>query len=111
MILLNVQDATVDYLLTKLWEHNPGVIPKRFMSDQDPAQLNSIVCWYSESLLLLCWWHMLHTNMPRMQQDWWSQRSKYKSYVALRSVVREQWNGLLMWYQVQSIVEQGFGMV
>ena len=29
-------------------------------------------------------------------KDQWSQRSKYKSYVALRGMLQEQWNGLLM---------------
>lgn len=60
MICSNATEATISFFLGALREHNPSVIPKWWMSDRDPAQMNSIKSKYPESLLLLCWWHVLH---------------------------------------------------
>ncbi|KZP16246.1 hypothetical protein FIBSPDRAFT_958125 [Athelia psychrophila] len=60
MISSNVTEPTISFFLAKLREHNLTVIPKWWMSDHDPAQMNGIKAKYPESLLLLCWWHVLH---------------------------------------------------
>lgn len=60
MISSNGQEETIDYFLNTIRTLHPTVIPKRFMSDKDRAQLNAIQRRYAESCLLLCWWHVLH---------------------------------------------------
>ncbi|KZP29245.1 hypothetical protein FIBSPDRAFT_727730 [Athelia psychrophila] len=60
MISSNGTESTIDFFLVTLRYHNPGVIFKIFMCDFDWATINSIRRRYPESLLLLCWWHVLH---------------------------------------------------
>ena len=42
----------------KLWDLK--IMPVIAMSDHDQGQLNAIKVVYSESGILLCWWHVLH---------------------------------------------------
>jgi hypothetical protein len=51
---------TMTFLLHSVRAANPGIKPKRIMSDKDQAQMNEIWVVYPESQLLLCWWHVLH---------------------------------------------------
>lgn len=60
MISSNATEVTIDYFLATLWKQNPDIIPAKFMSDNDKAQLNAIRHRYPESQLFLCWWHVLH---------------------------------------------------
>jgi hypothetical protein len=60
MISSNATEVTIDFFLAQLRLRNPSVIPKKFMSDRDPGQMNSIQRRYYEAQLLLCWWHVLH---------------------------------------------------
>jgi hypothetical protein len=60
MVSSNAQEETIDYFLNSIRQQNSNVIPIRFMSDKDRGQMNAIQRQYPESLLLLCWWHVLH---------------------------------------------------
>lgn len=53
-------EETIAYFLFLLRMANPLTIPWRWMSDRDLAQINAIVLRYPESLVWLCWWHVLH---------------------------------------------------
>jgi hypothetical protein len=61
LISSNGKGDTIDYFLMNLRAINPTVIPGKFMSDNDSAQLGRIRYRYPESHLLLCWWHVLHS--------------------------------------------------
>ena len=61
MISSNATEVTIDYFINTLQAQNPKVIPAKFMSDFDKAQINVIKHCYPESQLFLCWWHVLHT--------------------------------------------------
>ena len=58
---------TISYFLRLVRKKNPGVLPSRFMSDRDLAQLNALAAVYPESKLLLCWWHVLHAWQQYLQ--------------------------------------------
>lgn len=60
LISSNGKGTTINYFLQQLRARNPGVVPGKFMSDNDSAQLGKIRFRYPESHLLLCWWHVLH---------------------------------------------------
>ena len=61
MLSSNAQQETIDYFLAKLRAKNPDVIPERWMSDFDKAQINTIKKRYLETKdIYLCWWHVLH---------------------------------------------------
>ena len=49
MLSLNAQQATIEFLLAKLRESNPDVIPENWMTDFDQAQINAIKTRYPES--------------------------------------------------------------
>ena len=61
MVLSNATQATIDFFLANLWAWNSKVFPNKFMSDQDPAQMNMIQIQYIESILYLYWWHDHYT--------------------------------------------------
>ena len=42
MVLSNATQATIDFFLANLWAQNSKVFPNKFMSDQDPVQMNMI---------------------------------------------------------------------
>jgi hypothetical protein len=60
MISSNATEATIDFFLAQLRLRNPTVIPGIYMSDHDRPQMNAVQRRYCESLLFLCWWHVLH---------------------------------------------------
>ncbi|CAK5284599.1 unnamed protein product [Mycena citricolor] len=60
MLSSNGKADTIRYFLVHLRKQNPDVIPRRFMSDMDTAQLRTLAKLYLETLILLCWWHVLH---------------------------------------------------
>ena len=60
MISSNATEVTIDYFLATLRKQNLDIIPAKFMSDNDKAQLNAIRHCYPELQLFLCWWHVLH---------------------------------------------------
>ena len=60
MISFNATEITIDYFINTLQLQNPKVIPVKFMSDFNKAQINVIKHCYPESQLFLCWWHVLH---------------------------------------------------
>ena len=61
MVSSNAMEVTIDFFLLVLRKQNPKVILNKFMSDQDHTQMNGVHCQYAESILYLCWWHVLHT--------------------------------------------------
>ena len=60
MVSSNPTEVTIDFFPLTLWKQNPKVILNEFMSDQDHGQMNVVQRQYSESILYLCWWHVLH---------------------------------------------------
>jgi hypothetical protein len=60
MISSNATEVTIDYFINTLRVRNPKIIPAKFMSDYDKAQINVIKHRYPKSQLYLCWWHVLH---------------------------------------------------
>lgn len=60
MVSSNAMEVTIDVFLLALWKQNPKVILNKFMSDRDHGQMNVVQHQYSESILYLCWWHVLH---------------------------------------------------
>ena len=105
MISSNATEITIDFFLAKLRERNPKVIPKWFMSDFDRAQLNSVQRRYSESTLLLCWWHVLHA---------WQQHFITTSFPELWDVLK-RWIWIIdeaefnnSWAKVQALAPKSF---
>ena len=84
MISSNAKEVTINYYLATLWKRNLKVIPKKIMSDFDWVQINSVRLWYTESQLLLCWWHVLHA---------WQQHIIISHY-------RELWELLKKWIRL-----------
>ena len=80
MISSNAQEETIDYFLHSIRKQNPNVIPIRFMSDKDRGQMNAVRRRYPESLLLLCWWHVLHA---------WQQHFMTTHYPELWDLLKE----------------------
>ena len=60
MVSSNAMEVTINFFLLALRKQNPQVIPNKFMSDRDHRQLNAVRRQYPESVLYLCWWHVLH---------------------------------------------------
>ncbi|KAJ7757401.1 hypothetical protein DFH07DRAFT_958758 [Mycena maculata] len=60
LIASNGKAETINYHLKHLLRLNPHIIPNKFMSDNDLAQLGCIRFRYPLSDLFLCWWHVLH---------------------------------------------------
>ena len=38
---------------------SPQILPAVIMTDHDKAQMNTILAVYLDSMVLLCWWHVL----------------------------------------------------
>lgn len=89
MISSNGTESTVNFFLATLRYNNPGVISKIFMCDFDWATINSIRRQYPESILLLCWWHVLHA---------WQQHFVISHYPEL-------WALLKKWHRVTDEIE------
>jgi len=60
MISSDGRQESLTYLLHTLCNANPSVAPKKWMTDCDMAQINSICDVYPESVVFYCWWHVLH---------------------------------------------------
>lgn len=69
MISSNATEVTIDHFLGTIQARHPDIEPKRFMSDKDRAQMNSIRRRYPNSKLLLCWWHVLHAWQQHFVAD------------------------------------------
>ena len=54
-------EVTVKFFLDWVKEWNPEIKPAIIMTDGDQVQINAIKAIYSDSTILLCWWHVLHT--------------------------------------------------
>ena len=80
MLSSNAQQATIEFLLAKLQESNPDVIPENWMTDFDQAQINTIKTRTPESKhIYLCWWHVLHA---------WQQHITIAHYLELWEVLK-----------------------
>ena len=84
MISSNGTEATMDYFLATLGAQNPKVVPKYLMTYFDKAQINAIEHCYTESQLLLCWWHLAHA---------WQQHFVTAHY-------KDLWVELKKWYWI-----------
>ena len=52
-------EVTILFFLTFIKTCSPGMVPAIIMSDRDRAQMNAVSTVYTDSKLLLCWWHVL----------------------------------------------------
>jgi hypothetical protein len=84
MICSNATEVTIDYFITRIQALSPNIIPRIWMSDADRAQMNVIRRRYVQSLLFLCWWHVLHA---------WQQHFSIEQYPEL-------WELLKRWIRI-----------
>lgn len=74
-------EDTIYYFLwlVRIW--NPGIDPWNIMSDRDWAQLNACRWAFINTILLLCWWHVLHVWQQHFQirdhPQLWDQLKKW----------------------------------
>ena len=61
MLSSSSMEVTVKFFLNWVKEWNPEIKPTIIMTNHDQVQINAIKAIYSDSTILLCWWHMLHT--------------------------------------------------
>ena len=105
MISSNAKAVTINYYLATLRKRNPKVIPKKIMSDFDWAQINSVRLWYTESQLLLCWWHVLHAWQQHIiiyhYRELWELLKKW-----IRLIEESEFNEY--WAKIQSLAPQSF---
>ena len=62
-------EATITYFLNFIKAWSPEIKPAIIMSDRDHAQMNAIKAVYSESTLLLCWWHVLRAMRTHFRTE------------------------------------------
>jgi hypothetical protein len=59
MISSKGTEERINFFLNFIKARSPEIMPVIIMSDYDHVQMNAIKAIYSESMLLLCWWHVL----------------------------------------------------
>lgn len=59
MMASNGTEETLTHYFSEFKKVNPGD-PKIIMSDRDQAQINAAHFTWNTSMILLCWWHVLH---------------------------------------------------
>ena len=59
MVTSSGTQATIQYFLNFVKARSPEIAPAIMMSDRDQAQINVILAVYPDSMVLLCWWHVL----------------------------------------------------
>ena len=69
MITTSSTEATIHYFLNFVKSRNPEIAPAIVMSDRDQGQLNAIKAVYSESRILLCWWHVLRAMRSHFRTE------------------------------------------
>lgn len=67
MLSSNATEATVDFFLGAMQQQSPDVNPKIIISDRDWAQINPAQQQWPLTLVLLCWWHVLHAWHQHLQ--------------------------------------------
>ena len=69
MISSKGTEATIKFFLNFIKMRSPEIRPAIIMSDRDHAQMNAIKAVYSESKLLLCWWHVLRAMRTHFRTE------------------------------------------
>ena len=69
MISSKGMEATIIFFLNFIKVQSPEIMPVIIMSDCDHAQMNVIKAVYSESMLLLCWWQVLHAMQTHFRTE------------------------------------------
>ena len=69
MISSKGTEATINFFLNFVKVRSPEIMPAIIMSDRDHAQMNAIKAVYSESTLLLCWWHVLRAMRTHFRTE------------------------------------------
>jgi transposase-like protein len=59
MLTSSSTEATIKYFLNFVKLQSPQISPAVIMTDCDKAQMNAISAVYPDSMVLLCWWHVL----------------------------------------------------
>jgi hypothetical protein len=62
-------EVTISFFLNFIKARSLEITPAIIMSDRDHAQMNVIKAVYSESTLLLCWWHVLHAMRTHFRTE------------------------------------------
>jgi hypothetical protein len=107
MMTSNSMEATIQFFLNFIKDHNPEIKLWITMSDCDQAQLNAIKAVYLEMKLLLCWWHMLHA----MQMHFCTEEFPELWKCIWEWVKTSDWptfDSLWEWIQTSSLVPQSF---
>ena len=69
MISSKSTEVTINFFLNFIKVRSPEITPAIIMSDRDQAQMNAIKAVYSESTLLLCWWHVLRAMRTHFRTE------------------------------------------
>ena len=69
-------------------QHALHIIPNHIMSDHDFAQINACRCQFPTAMILLCWWHVLHS---------WQQHLSISCHPEL-------WKLLKAWVHIEELV-------
>ena len=75
MLMSSGMEATIKYFLNFVKLRSPQILPAVIMTDRDKAQMNAISAVYLDSMVLLCWWHVLraiwmHFCMEEFPELW-----------------------------------------
>ncbi len=75
MLLSNGMEATIQYFINFVKMRCLEITLQITMSDRDKAQMNAVKAMYPETMLLLCWWHVLcamrmHFHMEEFPDLW-----------------------------------------
>jgi hypothetical protein len=62
-------EATITYFINFVKTCSPEIAPQITMSDWDQAQMNAINAVYPETMLLLCWWHVLRAMRTHFRTE------------------------------------------
>ncbi len=99
MLSSNATGQTIYFFLKTIRLWNTSVIPRYFMSNRDLAQLNAISSAYHESIIFLCWWHVLHA---------WQQHFSITAHPGLWEILKKwvrltdatEFNNYWLWIQL-----------
>ena len=61
MLASSGTEETISYFIFLVHQRALHIIPIRVMSDRDFAQINACIRQFPTAMILLCWWHVLHS--------------------------------------------------
>ncbi|KIK00486.1 hypothetical protein K443DRAFT_100253 [Laccaria amethystina LaAM-08-1] len=105
MITSNGTAETIGYFISLLREHSPLIIPHWLMTDHNLVQINALRCYFPTSMILLCWWHVLHAWQQHLiisqNVELWD---KLKAWVWIECLKKFE----ATWLEIQRLVPTAF---